>query len=115
MKVNNVTPTNEIGKYIKKKESNTSNAKKKSKHKHIYSDCLLINVGKPYLPNHNVFLGRYCEICGKIDNWRMVWDCESRGLYKYYTGVDDEETLQRYSHLPHFETDDIYKIEKVEV
>ena len=34
---------NEIGKYIKKKESNTSKAGKKSKHKHIYEECIIID------------------------------------------------------------------------
>ena len=38
---------NEIGKYVKKKDSNTSKAGKKSKHKHIYEECIILdtNIG----------------------------------------------------------------------
>ena len=31
----------EVGKYHPKKQSNTSKSNKKSKHKHIYKECLL--------------------------------------------------------------------------
>lgn len=106
---------NEIGKYIKKKESNTSKAGKKAKHKHIYKDCILINVGRPYMPNKNVFLGNYCEICGKVDNWRMVWDVERNGPYEVFSRLTDEQIKEQYKHLPQFEVDNICKVEKVNV
>ena len=36
-----VERTNEISKYIKKRESDTSKANLKSKHKHIYQEALI--------------------------------------------------------------------------
>lgn len=115
MKVNSVAPASEVGKYLKKKDSDTSNAKKKSKHKHIYTDCLLINVGKDYLPNHNVLLGSYCSVCGKINNWQVVWDMELVNGYRFHNIVTDEDVLRRYSHLPKFEIENIYRTEKVDL
>ena len=50
----------EIPKYRKKKSS-VSSASKKSKHKHIYKDCLLIMENGPHK-------AQYCTICGKIGN-----------------------------------------------
>ena len=55
---------NEIPKYFKKKNPSISKAKEKSKHKHLYIDCLLIEDGRPYKST-------YCTVCGKIKNTKF--------------------------------------------
>lgn len=73
---NNIT-NSETPKYLKHKESNISKAKKKSKHKHQYEECLI-----QYRWNFksNVFtqeekdkihtsLSSYCAVCGKIKGY----------------------------------------------
>lgn len=50
----------EVPKHRKKKQSSTSNARNKSKHKHIYQDCLFIN------KDGEQHKGEYCVDYGKI-------------------------------------------------
>lgn len=111
MKINAITPTDEVSKYLKKKESDVSHAKKKSKHKHIYADCLL----KALDNKDKLYLGRYCTICGKIDDWSPVWDIINKNGYICYTILPDEEVFKKYGHLPQFEVEHIYTVKEVEV
>jgi hypothetical protein len=50
--------------YKKKKESNTSKANKKSKHKHIYDKVAILETHGVTWNMTNVF--QYCSVCGKI-------------------------------------------------
>lgn len=79
----------EISKYLKQKESDVSKAKKKSKHKHQYEECLI-----QYRRNFksNVFtqeekdkihtsLSSYCAVCGKIKGYLQNG--------KYHTEIEE--------------------------
>ena len=116
----------EIPKYLKQRESNISKAKKKSKHKHHYEECLI-----QYKWNfkNNAFdqeekermhtsLSSYCTICGKInerfkENKSIVKDYirtidSLKG--KYHSRISDEELYEKYhDKLPVFFVEDIFK------
>lgn len=106
---------NEIGKYVKKKESNTSKAGKKSKHKHIYEECIILDTNDKYWNYGRYFprplLATYCTICGKIYDWKIPTVKTEYG----YTMLNDMEIEEKYSHLPHFEVNDIWKVDKIEI
>lgn len=88
----------DIPKYKKKTKSNTSKAKEKTKHKHEYKDCLFINNGRAYM-------GTYCNICGKIYNWRLpVVTVEEAGHRRMMT---NEEVLEEYKNLEKIEVQDL--------
>ena len=94
----------EIPKYRKKKSS-VSSASKKSKHKHIYKDCLLIMENGPHK-------AQYCTICGKIGNieffetekvnggYRMLTDTEIYNKYKDVIRSKIESIFQKYVVIP---------------
>lgn len=94
----------EIPKYRKKKSS-VSSASKKSKHKHIYKDCLLITENNPHK-------AQYCTICGKIGNieffeaekvnggYRMLMDTEIYDKYKNVIKFEVESIFQKYVVIP---------------
>ena len=72
--------------YIKKKESNTSKAEKKSKHKHIYDKIVLFKY--TFRDNTNTSgydIYNYCSICGKIEplDWRYYKDFLRSALILY--------------------------------
>lgn len=91
---------NEISKYRKKKGSSTSKSNIKSKHKHEYSKCLIIEKDKPYKAT-------YCKICGKIgDVWFFVTKPCGIG---YSRTLTDEEVYERYGDLERFEVDTIFQ------
>ena len=119
--------SNEIPKYLMQKESNISKAKKKSKHKHQYEECLIQNksifAGKTRL---NIGLYTYCTICGKINerfkgNKSIVKDYIREvnspiGKCKCYSRISDEELYEKYHNkLPVFFVDDIYKEKYVDL
>lgn len=120
--INSKTP-----KYLKHKESNISKAKKKSKHKHQYEECLI-----QYRWNFksNVFiqeekdkihtsLSSYCAVCGKIKGYLQngKYHTEIEELQKerqkwkpYWVGIPDEEIYERYhDKLPVFFVEDYWK------
>lgn len=84
----------EIPKYLKQKESNTSKSNRKSKHKHQYEECLIqypiTFAGKSYTKTG---LYNYCTICGKIGDRFPETE-----LYK-----------KHYHKLPVFFIEDIWK------
>lgn len=48
--------TTEIPKHRKKKQSSTSNARTKSKHKHIYKDCLFLTTNMKNIIRESIAL-----------------------------------------------------------
>ena len=78
----------EIPKYRKKKSS-VSSASKKSKHKHIYKDCLLIMENGPHK-------AQYCTICGKIGNIEFFETEKVNGGYRMLT---DTEIYNKYKDI----------------
>lgn len=112
---------NEIPKYLKQRESNISKAKKKSKHKHHYEECLIQHpfsfAGKTSIQTQ---LCSYCTICGKIGDrlkdsivkdYRRIVDTP---IGRYYSTIPSEELYERYNDkLPVFFVEDIWKDEYV--
>lgn len=114
----------EIPKYLKQKESNISKAKKKSKHKHQYKECLIqynIKIGLINKPTILITsLSSYCTICGKIGNrfkedksivkdYRRIVDTP---IGRHYSTIPSEELYERYNDkLPIFFVEDIWKDE----
>ena len=110
---------NEIPKYLKPTESNTSKSNRKSKHKHQYEECLIqyksTFAGKTHL---NTGLYIYCTICGKInerfkENKSIVKDYVrevNSPIGKCYSRISDEELYEKYHNkLPVFFVEDIFK------
>lgn len=75
----------EIAKYRKKKDSNVSFSKKKTKHKHEYIKCYL---RFPAISDH-LWFGQVCAVCGKTKSTL------SEKFYdgKYYYLPTNEELL----------------------
>lgn len=92
---------NEVPKHIKKKESSVSKSEKKSKHKHEYVDCLLIEKdGRPHKAT-------YCKICGKInkDKFLEADRCDD-GFYRL---LHDDEIFEKYKDLEKIYVEDIWQ------
>lgn len=113
---------NEIPKYLKQKESNISKAKKKSKHKHHYEECLIqynMKIGLINKPSILITsLVSYCTICGKIgDRFKkdksIVKDYErtvDTPIGKRYQMISCEELYERYhDKMPVFFIEDYWK------
>lgn len=88
----------EIPKYRKKKSS-VSSASKKSKHKHIYKDCLLIMENGPHK-------AQYCTICGKIGNIEFFETEKVNGGYRMLT---DTEIYNKYKNIIKFEIESVFQ------
>ena len=88
----------EIPKYRKKKSS-VSSASKKSKHKHIYKDCLLIMENGPHK-------AQYCTICGKIGNIEFFETEKVNGGYRMLT---DDEIYDKYKNIEKIEIESIFQ------
>lgn len=112
----------DVPKYLKQKESNTSKSSHKSKHKHQYEECLI-----QYRWNFksNVFtdkihtsLHSYCTICGKIGDkfkedksivkdYRRTVDTPTGRFHQVMT---DKELYERYhDKMPVFLVEDYLK------
>ena len=112
------TYDNEIPKRIKKKESRVSKAKKKSKHKHQYAECLIRYKNQDYIHDKEWMvteLKTYCTICGKVyDKAKnsIVTDYMTpvyTSLGRYYHILSSEELYDRYhDKMPVFYKDDDY-------
>lgn len=89
----------DVGKYLKKKESDVSKSERKAKHKHQYKDCLFL---LEYFKDDPAAIGEYCELCGKIKNYifpsRRI---EKSGLV-FHVMMNKEEILEAYKELPVF-------------
>lgn len=122
----------EIPKYLKSKQSNTSKSKAKSKHKHYYEECLIQN---KWNLKSNTFtqeekecihtsLSSYCTICGKIgdkfkEDKSIVKDYRrtvDTPIGKCYSLINDEELYEKYhDKLPVFFVEDIFKEKYVDL
>lgn len=90
---------NDIPKYRKKKSSSTSKSSRKSKHKHIYKECLVIENDRPHLAT-------VCEICGKVG--RLLTHETRRNDDGTYTVIEYDETYERHKDLEKYHIDDIF-------
>ena len=98
----------EIPKYLKQKESNTSKANKKSKHKHHYEECLIqyhynwYKEHEKYKASIGTSLCSYCTACGKIGNRfknSIVTDYERKEIINgktFYLVISGGELYERY-------------------
>ena len=118
----------EIPKYLKQRESNISKAKKKSKHKHHYEECLIQNpfsfAGKNSIHTQ---LSSYCTICGKIGEYLKSgkYSKEIESLQKQrqeedkhfcVISISGEELYEKYhDKLPVFFVEDIFKEKYVDL
>lgn len=101
---------NEVGKYRKKKESNTSKAKYKSKHKHQYKSCLIRYYTEFMGDTHeHISIASYCIICGKIgsniDSNRKITEKTENGFYRMLT---KEEILKNNNDISIFNVSDCF-------
>lgn len=97
---NNMINEDEIEKYKKRKKSNISKSDRKSKHKHEYKDCLLIEKDKK--PHK----AKYCKICGKIDDVKFF---ETTKLNEhFYRQLTYEEVFEKYKDLEKFYVDSVW-------
>lgn len=95
---------NEIPKYRKKAQHK---APKKSKHKHIYKDCM-VSYTQRILGEDKTIISKatYCPICGKIGDIKMI--------YGYPVDINFESTeearrmMEEDSKLPFFEIDGFF-------
>ncbi len=120
---NNITDS-EIPKYLKQKESNISQANKKSKHKHQYEECL-IQYNSSIKKGHIITsLSSYCTICDKIgdrfkEDKSIVKDYRrtiNTPIGKCYSTIPSEELYEKYhDKLPVFFVEDIYKEKYVDL
>lgn len=92
--------SNDVPKYIKKKESSVSKSKVKSKHNHEYVNCLLVK------DNDRPYKATYCKICGKIGNINF-FETE-RTENGYFRILDTDEVFEKYKDLERFYIDDIW-------
>lgn len=109
----------EIPKYLKQKESDVSKARKKSKHKHQYKECLLQYEFDLKDKKHiSTSLSSYCTICGKIggkfkEEKSIVKDFRKTidtPIGKCYQIISGEELYEKYhKKLPVFFIKDIFK------
>lgn len=91
---------NEVPKYKKKKNSSTSDARMKAKHKHSYKECLLVADGTPRRAT-------YCTICGKIGNVNFFEGMKTE--QGYYRMLRSDEIFRKYCKLETFEVVDFYQ------
>ena len=90
---------NDVPKYIKKKNSSTSKSSTKSKHRHKYVDCLLIE-----RENNRPYPASYCKICGKVNSslsLEIVEDSE----FGYRRLLSNEEIFEKYKDIEHIKVD----------
>lgn len=91
---------NEVPLYRKKKESNTSKAKVKSKHPHEYVDCLFVKGVNPHK-------GTYCQICGKIGDMKFFeTEKTDKGFYRQ---LNKDEVFEKYKDLERIKIDDVFQ------
>lgn len=107
---------NDIPKYLKQIESNTSKSNHKSKHKHQYEECLIqypiTFAGRTFISTK---LYGYCSICGKIGSVKNgKYKAELEQLEKsrqdnsnFLITISGEEIYERYHNkLPVFYIDE---------
>ena len=114
--------TQDIPKYLKSTESSISKSNRKSKHKHIYKECLIqykwnfkCNTFTQEEKEHiHTQLNSYCTICGKIGGYLKngKYSKEIESLQKHFRviSISGEELYEKYhDELPVFFVEDIFK------
>ena len=108
----------DIPKYYKVTESNTSKSNRKSKHKHQYEECLIqypiTFAGRTHI--HTRLYG-YCAICGKIGSVKngkykselKQLEKSRQGKSNFLIAISGEEIYERYHNkLPVFYVEDSF-------
>lgn len=92
----------DIPKYSVRKQSSTSKANRKSKHKHLYKECLFKT------RDNHLYKGTYCTICSKVGKVEFFsWDIDN----SYYNMTDEQVRL----YYPEFEVLNINNLSDKEV
>ena len=91
--------SNDTPKYIKKKNSSTSKADAKSKHKHEYVDCLLVE-----RENNYPYPASYCKICGKV-GYSSCFEITENTDSGYRRLLSNEEIFEKYKELEQIKVD----------
>lgn len=89
----------EIPAYLKKKKSNVSKSSVKTKHKHLYEKCLLVESGSGHVTR-----AKFCTVCGKVHDIKMFTVERVQGGYRALT---QEEILAEYKDAPKFTVEDV--------
>lgn len=106
----------EAPKYHKSKDSNVSKISKKSKHKHLYEECL-IRYDYAFMKPTITCLRSYCTICGKIgerfnNDKSVVSDYirKSTAFNRNYSSyISSDELYEQYKNrLPVFKLDNMF-------
>ena len=87
-------------KYMKRRASNKSDAREKSKHRHIYTDCLLVEDGHPHKAT-------YCKLCGKIQDVKM-FETKKSPESSCSVVMKDDEIFDKYKELEKFQVKTIF-------
>lgn len=94
----------EVPKYKKKVKKTV----KKSKHKHIYKDCLF------FVRSSNTYRkGEYCEVCGKIGDFNLLEGVKLDNRFSRM--LSQEEILEKYKDLEIKEVGDLIKDKNVAI
>lgn len=104
----------EVGKHLKKKDSNKSKSKEKSKHKHNYEECLLrYKFNFKGATKYGTYIASYCTICGKVGDHiknGTITKCLNEKDMLSVTYEDRERIYEEYKDkIPVFEVDDIFQ------
>lgn len=117
---------NEIPKYLKSTESDISKSNRKSKHRHLYNECLIQYKNDFTKKNIVTKLSSYCTVCGKIgkrfDEDKTIVKDYKREIdspfprYKCTSIITGDELYERYrDKMPVFFVDDIFKEKYVDL
>lgn len=108
----------EAPKYRKSKDSNVSKISKKSKHKHLYEECLIrYDFSVMDKPTTHTSLCSYCTICGKIgerfkEDKSIVSDYTRKSTIfgkTYDSYISSDELYEKYKDkLPIFKLNDMF-------
>lgn len=98
--------------YKKKKESDTSKASKKSKHKHIYDKKVIIEYRFKNLGNYLCSPYTYCSICGKLGDTLIKeitkeWNYTKEEWFKIFP---DATLLSSGTKLPIFDFNNVNEV-----
>lgn len=96
--------------YKKKCSSDTSQASRKSKHKHDYEECLVTEDGVKF------HLASRCIICNKLGDIQFFVVEKSQDAQGRVTSVvmPQEKLMEKYGHLDKYKVEDFFKSRKIE-
>ena len=96
--------------YKKKSSSDVSQAKRKSKHKHDYEECLVTEDGIKF------HLASRCVICNKLGDVQFfvvekIQDSQGRNVSVV---MPQDKLMEKYGHLKKYKVEDFFKPREVE-